>query len=139
VGNIKKLLNGKTMVSLDTSTMNLLWILIAKWYYHPVVVNQAGSKCTEKVKLAGPLCWGIDWFTSEEYTGYDAIIPPVKRGDFIAFLDAGAYAQNMANCFNGFPRPGGVLVEGNTCEIIRVPETVTDLLSKDRVPARLLA
>lgn len=138
VGNIKKILSGKTMVSLDASTMNLLWILTTKWYYHPVVVNKADAECTETVKLAGPLCWGIDWFASDDYTGYDVVLPPVKRGDLICFLDAGAYAQNMSNSFNGFPRPGGVLVNGDQCDVIRVPETVNDLTCMDRVPPRLL-
>lgn len=138
VGNIKKILSGRTMVSLNASTMNLLWILTTKWYYHPVVVNKADSECTETVKLAGPLCWGVDWFASEDYTGYDAIIPPVKRGDLIGFLDAGSYAQNMANSFNGFPRPGAVLVNGDRCDVIRVAETVSDLIAMDRVPPRLL-
>ena len=42
----------------------------------------------------------------------DAELPPVERGDVLAFLDTGAYQDAGATNFNALPRPGTALVTG---------------------------
>lgn len=63
--------------------------------------------------------------------------PLLERGDLVAFLNTGAYAEPNAANFNALPRPGMVLVNGDSAELIRRAETVDDVFARDLVPARL--
>ena len=44
----------------------------------------------------------------------DADLPEIAPGDVIAFLDTGAYQDASASNFNALPRPGTVLVAGDS-------------------------
>ena len=52
--------------------------------YHAVPVVDAGAKATELVDLVGPLC-------NSDEVGAKRMMPPLKRGDLVAFLDTGGY------------------------------------------------
>ena len=51
-----------------------------------------------KYALGGPICESSDVFG--EY-----VLPPLRRGDLLALLDAGAYGCSMSSNYNGRPRP----------------------------------
>jgi diaminopimelate decarboxylase len=61
----------------------------------------------------------------------------MKRGDLIAVLDAGMYAETTSTQFNGMPRPATVLVSGRSHELIKRRETVEDIFALHRIPERL--
>jgi diaminopimelate decarboxylase len=61
--------------------------------------------------------------------GRDRLMPPLEPGDFIAVLDAGAYAVAMASNYNRRPLPAEVLVEDGQCRIVRRRQTVDDMLA----------
>jgi diaminopimelate decarboxylase len=62
----------------------------------------------------------------------------LARGDVVAILDAGMYAEVFSNQFNGMPRPAGVLVsEGGSIELIRQAETAQDVFARHVIPPRL--
>lgn len=63
--------------------------------------------------------------------------PELERGDVVAFLNTGAYSEPNAANFNALPRPGMVLVNGDSAELIRRAETVDDVFARDVVPERL--
>lgn len=67
----------------------------------------------------------------------DAELPEVVAGDVLAFLDTGAYQDASATNFNALPRPGTVLVAGDSAELIRRHETIDDVFARDLVPGRL--
>ena len=54
----------------------------------------------------------------------------------LAFLDTGAYQDAGANNFNALPRPGTVLVCGDSAEMIRRHETLEDVFARDLIPER---
>ncbi|HEX8969279.1 MAG TPA: diaminopimelate decarboxylase, partial [Chloroflexota bacterium] len=83
------------------------------------------------VDLVGPLC------TFDVMTG-NCRLPPLRRGDVVAFLDAGAYGETKAATFNAQPRPATVLVNGSRADVITERETVWDVIGRFRVPARFL-
>src|SRR5205823_14880323 len=83
------------------------------------------------VDLVGPLC-------SVDLMGGDRRMPPLRRGDVVAFLDAGAYGESKAANFNAQPRPATVLVSGDQVDLITERETMHDVISRFRMPSRFL-
>lgn len=66
----------------------------------------------------------------------DCALPQVIRGEVLAILDAGAYAESMASQFNSMPRPATVLVRGQEAELIRRRETLDDVFATQIIPDR---
>ena len=56
-------------------------------------------------------------------------LPALEEGDLLAVLDVGGYAEVLSNQFNLLPRPATVLVDGDSCEVIRRRETMDDILA----------
>jgi diaminopimelate decarboxylase len=122
----------KKWVNLDLSTNVLSWAAVLDWYYHAVPVKNAGAPATETVDLVGPLC-------NSDEVGRHRNMPPLKRGDFVAFLDAGGYVESCAARYNAQLLPATVLVSGDTAEVITEREELRDIAGRFKVPARLLA
>ncbi len=134
VGIVKTWPGVKTWVNIDASQNHLANILTAGWYYHPLAAANANPSDTallSPVDLVGPLC------TFDVMSG-DARMPPLQRGDVVAFLDAGAYGETKAATFNAQPRPATVLVNGTDAEVITERETVWDVIGRFRIPPRFL-
>ena len=79
----------KKWVNLDLSTNHLSWAAILNWYFHPVPVRDTMAERSEFVDLVGPLC------SSDELAPHVAM-PPLERGDLVAFLDTGGYQEPQA-------------------------------------------
>ena len=58
-------------------------------------------------------------------------LAPVKPGDLLAILDAGAYGMTQASNYNSRPRPAEILVTGNASRLIRRRETHRDLFAQE--------
>ena len=69
--------------------------------------------------------------------GADRILPAPERGDSVAVLDAGMYAEVFSTQFNAVPRPAAVLISAQGAEIVRERETVEDVFRHHRLPAWL--
>jgi diaminopimelate decarboxylase len=122
----------KKWVNLDLSTNHLSWSAVLDWYYHPVPVVNALAERTEVVDLVGPLC-------NSDELGPHAKMPPLHRGDLVAFLDTGGYTEPCAARYNAQLLPATVLVSGNQAEVTTVREQLNDVAGRFRVPPRLLA
>jgi diaminopimelate decarboxylase len=122
----------KKWVNLDLSTNHLSWSAVLDWYYHPVPVVNALAERTEVVDLVGPLC-------NSDELGPHAKMPPLHRGDLIAFLDTGGYTEPCAARYNAQLLPATVLVSGDQAEVTTVREQLNDVAGRFRVPPRLLA
>jgi diaminopimelate decarboxylase len=122
----------KKWVNLDLSTNHLSWAAVLDWYYHAVPVVNAGAKGTELVDLVGPLC-------NSDEVGAKRMMPPLKRGDLVAFLDTGGYTESCAARYNAQLLPASLLVAGDQADIITEREQLKDIAGRFRVPPRLLA
>jgi len=122
----------KTWVNLDLSTNHLSWSAVLDWYYHAVPVVAAGAAGTETVDLVGPLC-------NSDEVGSHRKMPPLRRGDYVAFLDTGGYTESCAARYNAQLLPATVLVCGDAVEITTEREQLRDVAGRFKVPARLLA
>ncbi len=101
--------------------------------YHPAVIaHRADAEGTQTVDICGPLCNAADILAKER------LMPPIERGDCIAFLSMGAYNEAFANQANAMPRSASVLVNGERHALIRRRETIQDVFSREQVPVWLL-
>jgi diaminopimelate decarboxylase len=87
-------------------------------------------EATERVILVGETC--IDSVFSP-----DCAMPALERGDPIAFLDAGMYAETASTQLNGIARPATVLVNGSSCGLVKKRERLKDLFANHYIPYRL--
>ncbi len=91
----------------------------------PVGAPKPGA-VSENVDVVGPVC------ESGDFLARDRALPPLRRGDLLAVLDAGAYGQSLASNYNTRPRPAEVLVEGKRSRLIRRRETVRELFRMEK-------
>ena len=122
----------KKWVNLDLSTNHLSWAAILDWYYHAVPVENAEREATETVDIVGPLC-------NSDEIGKHRKMPPLIRGEHVAFLDAGGYVESQAARYNAQCLPATVLVFNELSEITTEREQLRDVSGRFRVPPRLLA
>ena len=123
---------GKTWVNVDCSTNHVIRIINAHWYHHIVCVNKANVPATETVTVVGPLC-------SLDHLGEGRKLPPLVRGDMVALLDTGSYAESTSANYNAECRPATVLVCGEEADVSTVRERRGDVVGRYQVPPRLLA
>jgi diaminopimelate decarboxylase len=122
----------KKWVNLDISTNHLSWAAVLDWYYHAVPVVNAGAEPSEVVDLVGSLC-------NSDEIGPHRKMPPLQRGDLVAFLDAGGYTESSAARYNAQLLPATVLVTGDRAAIITEREQLKDVAGRFCVPPHLLA
>ena len=126
---IKK--NGsKTFVITDAAMNDLIRPALYHAHHEIIPVKKpAGSKKAEPVvDVVGPVCESGDFFAR------DRALPPVKPGDLVVLLDAGAYGMSQTSNYNTRPRPAEVLVQGKAAKLIRRRETMHDLFGPELVP-----
>jgi diaminopimelate decarboxylase len=97
--------------------------------YHEIVPVRPRSGRARIVDVVGPICESGDFFAR------DRALKPVKAGDLLALLDAGAYGMALSSNYNARPRPAEVLVEGRSPRLIRRRETIHDLLAPEQLTA----
>ena len=95
-----------------------------------VIANKADQPASTVSDIVGCTC-NAEWLCTQ------VDVPELEEGDTVAFLNTGAYIEPMAANFNALPRPGVVLVSGDQAELVKRHETVDDVFSRDKVPARL--
>ena len=92
--------------------------------YHPIVkIGEVSSESNELVRIYGNICETGDVFTPD-----DREMPPLREGDVLAIMVAGAYGYSMASFYNTRPRPAEILVSGKKMKVIRKADKIADLL-----------
>ena len=130
VGVVKRLPTGSTTwANVDASTNHCPRVALQGYCYEIVHATKGRDAGDTEVSVVGPTCV-LDLLGERS-------LPPLSQGDLLAVLDVGGYAEVLSNQFNLLPRPATVLVDGETCEVIRRRETIDDLLATQVVPARL--
>jgi diaminopimelate decarboxylase len=134
VGKVGAIKQGdrKKWVNLDVSTNHLSWSAVLDWYYHAIPVVNPLANAEETVDLVGSLC-------NSDELGKNRKMPPLSRGDYVAFLDTGGYTESCAARYNAQFLPATVLVSGSTAELISEREQLKEIVGRFRVPPRLLS
>ena len=118
-------------VNVDCSTNHVIRIINSHWYHHIVAVNKADAAATETVTVVGPLC-------ALDHLGEGRRLPPLERGDLVALLDTGSYAESTSANYNAEQRPATVLVAGANADVTTARERRSDVIGRYQVPPRLL-
>jgi diaminopimelate decarboxylase len=100
-------------------------------YHEVTVANKVNEHAAVLSTVVGPIC------ESGDIIAKDRMLPDVKRGDFVAILDTGAYGFSMSSQYNGRPRCAEVLVKDGTVELIREKESIEAILGHQVMPERL--
>lgn len=119
-----------TWVLTDTTVFFLAGGALEHNRYPVLLADRADAPPTMTADVVGHSC-----FADMLVAG--AALPDVSAGDVVALLETGAYQECSASNFNGLTRPGTVLVNGDTAEIIRRAETDEEIWRRDVVPDRL--
>jgi diaminopimelate decarboxylase len=112
----------KTFVITDAAMNDLIRPALYQAFHEIVPVKLSRSSRKMVADVVGPVCETGDFFAR------DRELQPLKRGDLVAILDAGAYGISLASNYNSRPRPAEVLVDGPKSRLIRRRETLEDML-----------
>lgn len=124
----KRLADGTRAYVADAG-VNLLFT--AFWYKFNIELDRPAGGIDETSVIYGPLCMNIDAIDE------GLQLPPLKRGHRLIFSPVGAYNNTQWLQFIEY-RPNVVLIaENGTVDLIREAEDLSDLLRRERLPARL--
>ena len=116
----------KTFVIVDSGMNDLIRPALYEGWHEIVPLKQPRGTKTQKVDLVGPICESGDFFAQ------DREIPPVKEGDTLALMSAGAYGFSMASNYNSRPLPAEIMVLGERAEVIRERQKPADLIRGEK-------
>ncbi|HHY86330.1 MAG TPA: diaminopimelate decarboxylase [Verrucomicrobia bacterium] len=96
--------------------------------YHEIVPLTARNGATIRTDVVGPICESGDFFCK------DRPLPPLREGDHLALLSAGAYGFVMASNYNTRPLAAEVLVNGRQAALVRKRQPVEQTWAGETVP-----
>ncbi|QFR01653.1 hypothetical protein F9278_41875 [Streptomyces phaeolivaceus] len=129
VGTVKSD-QGSTWVNVDASINNLPRVDNRSFKYVLLPATRMDEQPTDRVNVVGALCTGAHFAS-------DLAFPPTERGDAVAFLDAGMYAEVGQNQYNAVPRPATVMVLDGEPVVVKRRETLDDVFAAHQVPEGL--
>ncbi|MGA8109717.1 MAG: diaminopimelate decarboxylase [Acidobacteriaceae bacterium] len=116
----------KTFVITDAAMNDLIRPALYQAYHEIVPVEPPRTSRRIVADVVGPVCETGDFFAR------DRAMAPVKPGDLVAVLDAGAYGMSLASNYNSRPRAAEVLVEGARARVVRRRESTKEMLASER-------
>ncbi|MEM6415695.1 MAG: diaminopimelate decarboxylase [Pseudomonadota bacterium] len=92
------------------------------------IIEPDPSANAEHYDVVGPVCETGDRFAKARP------LPPIKEGDLIAFMSAGAYGAVLSSQYNTRPLVPEVLVNGNNYAVVRRRPTFEDIMTLEATP-----
>ncbi len=118
--NVIKQTTSTVFAGLDTGLNHLIRPMFYDAYHHIVNVSKPEGK-TRIYTVVGYIC-ETDTF------GWNRRIVELAEGDYVAFMNAGAYCFSMSSNYNSRFRPAEVLIDKGNAFLIRKRENMEDLL-----------
>ncbi len=118
--NVIKQTTSTVFAGLDTGLNHLIRPMFYDAYHHIINVSKPEGK-TRIYTVVGYIC-ETDTF------GWNRRIVELSEGDYVAFMNAGAYCFSMASNYNSRFRPAEVLIDKGKDYLIRKREDMDDLL-----------
>jgi diaminopimelate decarboxylase len=118
----------KTFVILDAAMNDLIRPTLYDAHHDIRPVKEPPANAARIVAdVVGGVCETGDYFA------HDRSLPPVKAGDLVAIMTAGAYGAVQGSTYNTRPLAPEVLVNGGEWAIVRPRQTYDELIGMDRV------
>ena len=118
--NVIKQTTSTVFTGIDTGLNHLIRPMFYDAYHH--IINVSNPKGKPRIyTVVGYIC-ETDTF------GWNRKINEITEGDYLAFLNAGAYCYTMASNYNSRYKPAEVLIHEGKDYLIRKRETMDDLL-----------
>ncbi len=118
--NVVKQTLSTVFAGLDTGLNHLIRPMFYDAYHQ--IINVSNPKGRQRIyTVVGYIC-ETDTF------GWNRKINDIREGDYLAFMNAGAYCYTMASNYNSRLRPPEVLIHEGKDYLIRKRETLDDLL-----------
>jgi len=123
----------KKFAIVDAGMNDLIRPALYEAYHEIVPVDESirSTSKTEKIDIVGPVCESGDFLALERE------MPPLRQGDLLALMSAGAYGFVMASNYNSRPLPAEVLVRGDKFNLIRNRQSWDDLVREEIVAPAL--
>lgn len=131
IGSIKELPGIRCYLAVNGGMADNPRVALYQAEYEGLIANKADQKREKLVTVTGKCCESGDMLI------WDILVAPPEPGDIMAIFSTGAYNYSMASNYNRLPRPAMVLVQNGEADLIVARETYQDLISLDRIPARL--
>jgi diaminopimelate decarboxylase len=93
--------------------------------FHDLVPVQPREGERHPYDLVGPICESTDIFARDRH------LPPMRAGDLVAFMGAGAYGAVLASEYNSRPLVPEVLVDGDRWAAVRARPTYDEMLDRE--------
>ncbi len=118
----------KRFLIVDAGMNDLIRPSLYEAYHDIKTVIEPASPERAMFDVVGPIC------ESGDFLAKDRELPPVKQGDILAVMGAGAYGFSMSSNYNSRLRATEVMVRGKEYFIVRERETFNDLIKNEKVP-----
>ena len=118
--NVIKQTTSTVFAGLDTGLNHLIRPMFYDSYHHILNISNPAGK-TRIYTVVGYIC-ETDTF------GWNRKITEISEGDYLAFLNAGAYCFTMSSNYNSRFRPAEIMIENGKDTLIRKREDMDDLL-----------
>ncbi|NHK26761.1 diaminopimelate decarboxylase [Parvularcula flava] len=120
---------GRHFAILDCGMNDLIRpALYDAWHDIIPITEPAEGAGTKLIDIVGPVCESTDRFARNRE------MPPLKPGDLVAFLTAGAYGAVQGNEYNTRPLVPEILVDGGKHAVIRRRPTYDEMIARETVP-----
>ena len=96
--------------------------------WHPILPLKEIPGASVISDIVGPVCETGDYFALERS------LPPVKPGDLIAVLVAGAYGAVMSSHYNARPFIPEIMVNGSAWDTVRTRQATEDIWKNEVIP-----
>jgi diaminopimelate decarboxylase len=117
---------GRRFLVLDAAMNDLVRPAMYDAFHHIRPVREPEADAAPVLyDVVGPVCETGDTFAR------DRLLPPLKAGDLIAFLSAGAYGAVMASEYNTRPLVPEVMVKGDRWSVVRPRPTYDEMLARE--------
>jgi diaminopimelate decarboxylase len=120
---------GKTFLVVDAAMNDLIRPTLYD-AHHDIkpVVEAAANTPHAVVDVVGPVC------ESGDYLAHDRALPPVREGDLLAVMTAGAYGAVQSGTYNTRRLVPEVMVHGADYAVVRPRPSYEDVIGLDSLP-----
>ncbi len=117
----------KNFLIVDAAMNDLLRPALYNSHHDIISIDKKGRSTETEYDVVGPICETADFLGKKRKLD-------VKNGDYLAILDAGAYAMSMSSNYNSRVRPPEIMVDNEVISLIKPREKLEELFQDEIIP-----